>query len=160
MCMPWAPVAAAGEEAASPGIEQVVTSFERAGYVVDSPIFWPSTGLTTFFVQDVDFVDGTSGRVLLVLTYPDTLRAEHDHRLAHVQEEIDLGTPIANSDERGPALMAGYGRSAWWHNIALVQAKQQYTPRWRKRHKPSWCAQRPAAARSSSSSNRSTRTSS
>jgi hypothetical protein len=32
------------------------------------------------------------------------------------------------SDERGPELMADYGRSAWWHNIALVQRRQHSTP--------------------------------
>jgi hypothetical protein len=97
--------------------EQVRASFVRSGYTTDSPIYWQSSGLTTFFVQ------AAPERVLLVLVYPDIARAEEEHRIAHAQEEADLGTPIAFSDDQGPELMPGYGRSSWWHNVALVQAE-------------------------------------
>jgi hypothetical protein len=108
-------VAHAREVAPTLTTEQVRACFEHHGYLADAPIYWESSGLTTFFVQDPE-------RVVLVLVYPDTARAEEEHRLAHALEEADLSTPIAFSDDLGPELIPGYGRSSWWHNVALVQA--------------------------------------
>jgi hypothetical protein len=118
---PFSVVADAREVTPALTTEQVRASFVRNGYATDSPIYWQSSGLTTFFVQDAP------ERVLLVLVYPDIARAEEEHRMAHAQEEAELGTPIAFSDEHGPELMPGYGRSSWWHNVALVQANPRAT---------------------------------
>jgi hypothetical protein len=113
---------------ASVTAEQASAGFVRAGYEADSAIHWESSGLTTFFVRD-GFVDdlGTE-RVLLVLVYPDTAHADEQHRLAHVQEEGDVGSQVAFGDDLGPELIPGYGRSAWWANIAVVQAIRPSSP--------------------------------
>jgi hypothetical protein len=122
VCAQLSGVAEAREAAPVLTTEQVQASFVRGGYTADSPIYWQSSELTTFFVRDVESTPGATERMLLVLVYSDTAKAEEEHRLAHAQQEAELGTLVAFSDEDGPELIPGYGRSAWWLNIALVQA--------------------------------------
>jgi hypothetical protein len=113
------PPVSAREEAAPVTAEQVRLGFEHAGYSVDTPIYWSSSRLTTLFVSDGV---GVTGRVLLVLVYPDLETAREQQRTAHVSQEADLGLGLAFNDQQGPQLIAGYGRSSWWLNVAVVQA--------------------------------------
>jgi hypothetical protein len=96
----------------------VRSAFEHAGFDADQPIYWQSSGLTTFFVRD----NGFDERIALVLVYPDQETAAEEHRAAHAQEEQERGMALALSDDVGPQLLPGYGRSAWWHNVAVMQA--------------------------------------
>jgi hypothetical protein len=95
-------------------VEQVRDRFQSSGYQTDTPIYWESSQLTTFFAFDDE-------RGLLVLVYRDLESAEQERRAAHTEEEADVGTPLALDDDMGPQLLPGYGRSAWSHNVALVQ---------------------------------------
>jgi hypothetical protein len=112
--------ASALETAFALSAEQVTSEFVRSGFVVDAPIFWESSELTTFFVRDAD----DDARILLVLVYPDASRATAQRQLAEAQEAAELGEPGLFTDELGPELVPGYGRSFWLANVALVQASR------------------------------------
>lgn len=101
-------------------VEQVRDTFQHSGYDTDEPIYWDSSALTTFFVRDSSF----DKRLVLVLVYPDVETANTEHQAAHAQEEAERGTAFTMDDDNGPQLMQGYGRSAWWHNIAIMQANR------------------------------------
>jgi len=100
-------------------VEQVRDVFEHGGCDTETPIYWESSQLTTFFARD-SFDD----RVLLVFVYPDVATAEQEHRATHAEEEAERGTALVFDDDHGPRLMPGYGRSAWWQNVAIMQALQ------------------------------------
>ncbi|HEY3064083.1 MAG TPA: hypothetical protein VGL99_34360 [Chloroflexota bacterium] len=114
----FAPNASAHEAQSALTLEQVRDTFQHRGFDTDEPIFWESSVLTTFFVRDGPLYD----RLVLVLVYADAQAAEQEHAAAHAQEEAELGLPLTVDDDQGPQLVPGYGRSAWWHNVALVQA--------------------------------------
>jgi hypothetical protein len=117
-----APSVYAHEDAVPLTAEQVRLGFERNGYDVDTPIYWSSSRLSTLFVWDAREGSSPSRRVVLVLVYPDVETAFTQHRMAHLQEEADTGLRLVFNLEQGPQLLPGYGRSSWWHNVALVQA--------------------------------------
>jgi hypothetical protein len=96
-------------------VEQVRHRFERGGFDVATPDYWSSSNLHTFFAWDAE-------RLILVLVYPDVEWAIEEWGSEHALEEREVGLMLPISEDRGPQLIAGYGRSAWWRNIGVVQA--------------------------------------
>jgi hypothetical protein len=100
-------------------IEQARGAFSAAGYQVDQALNWEWTSppVSTFQVHDL-----ANGRVLMVMVYPDAAGAQTGWRqaLAREPQQSPAGV-VAASD---PHLIAGYGKSVWSGNVAMVQATQ------------------------------------
>jgi hypothetical protein len=115
--LPMSAQAAAPRELAP---EQVRTAFARAGYVVSEPSVWTDEAVL-FMVRDP--ADGPADRpVLRVFIFLNAAVAAEEHRRAHLHDEARRNRTIADSDDHGPQLLAGYGASVWRANVALVQA--------------------------------------
>jgi hypothetical protein len=82
-------------------VEHVRGAYSSAGYQVSTPLNWgwTSPSVSSFRVQDTP-----SGRVLMVLVYPDAAAAH-----------------AAQSQAR---LVSGYGPSTWNGAVAVVQTTQ------------------------------------
>jgi len=87
----------------------VEAAFIHAGFEVEASMDWSwlSPAHTTLRVRD-----RANERVLLVLVYKDASPAAVERLMAHAP------------------LVPGFGPSAWWHNVALVQANQFDLDRW------------------------------
>jgi hypothetical protein len=100
-------------------VDQVRDGFLSQGFQVDAPTtWWTDSHVTTFTVSD-----STSGRILMVLVYPDTATAQAEIAMARAHEASDNGellTPVG-----GPHLVLGYGPSILRQNVALVESTQQ-----------------------------------
>jgi hypothetical protein len=100
----WPTAASAQTQPASgslPTVENVRGVYSSAGYRVGTLINW---GWTTPSVSSFQVRDTSSGRVLMVLVYPDLAAAR-----------------TAQSQAR---LVSGYGPSTWNGTVALVQTTQ------------------------------------
>jgi hypothetical protein len=120
------PLTAAAQPASTADMtaDQVRADFQSLGYQVDTPTtWWTNNHVTTFTVSDRSDQGSASGRVLMVLVYPDTATAQSELTRAQAREAADNAdlTPAA----AGPHLVPGYGPSILLHNVALVESTQQ-----------------------------------
>ncbi|HEX8969036.1 MAG TPA: hypothetical protein VF937_14215, partial [Chloroflexota bacterium] len=93
-------------------------AFTSAGYVADQPQSWDWTSppVTSFQVHDT-----ASGRVVMVLVYPDVAAAQTELRQAASHDQVGAGS--------GPHLIPGYGPSVWNANVAMVEATESQLAR-------------------------------
>jgi hypothetical protein len=76
--------------------DQIRSGCINQGYQVEAPTnWWTNDGVTTFRVSDA-----TTGRILMVLVYPD----------------------LATADAETAHLVLGYGLSTWRGNVPLVES--------------------------------------
>ena len=100
-----APMAPAGAQSTEGPIltpEQVRAEYLQHGFRASEPLTWWTDGSTTFTVEDSTERGSPSGRILLVIVYPDAATAEAGRR-------------------DGAHLVPGYGPSIFRGNVALVQ---------------------------------------
>ncbi|MBV9323341.1 MAG: hypothetical protein JO352_06095 [Chloroflexi bacterium] len=97
-------------------VEQVRAEFIADGYQVGAPLnWWTNNHVTTFIVSDAS---QQSGRVVVVLVYPETATAQAE---------------TSGADQlTGRRLVPGYGPALVRQNVALVEStwqelSQQYT---------------------------------
>jgi hypothetical protein len=108
------------QEATAPrflSVDQVRSAFSSAGYQVDQAESWNWTSppVTSFEVHDA-----STGRVVLVLVYLSTAAAQAAMLDAETHEQA-LGAGAPNNETGSPHVVAGYGRSVWDGNVAMVQ---------------------------------------
>jgi hypothetical protein len=117
------PLAAGAQPAPSADmtVDQVREAFLSQGYQVDEPVpWWTTNHVTTFTVSDAS--DQGTGRVLMVLVYPDTATAVAELDKAEAREAAD--TTEQPTISGGPHLVPGYGPSVWRQNVALIESTQ------------------------------------
>jgi len=120
------PVAAGAQPAptAEMTVNQVRDDFLGLGYQVDAPTtWWTNNHVTTFTVSDRADQGSASGRMLMVLVYPDTATAQAEMTTAQAHEAAQ--TTDQTAPFGGPHLVPGYGPSILVHNVALVESTQQ-----------------------------------
>jgi hypothetical protein len=112
--------AAHAQEAPGSGFDQIRDAFSTAGYQVDQAHAWNWTSpqVTSFQVHD-----STTGRVIMVLVYPSATAAETAQLDAAMHEQAVDAVGLTD-DAVAPHLIAGYGRSVWVGNVAMVQTTQ------------------------------------
>jgi hypothetical protein len=104
--------------------DQVRAEFLSLGYQVDAPITWWTTNhVTTFTVSDRSDQGTASGRILMVLVYPDTATAQAEISKAQSREVSE--NTAQDPASAGPHLVPGYGPSILLQNVALVESSQQ-----------------------------------
>ena len=118
------PLAAAAQPAPSTPLtaEQVRNEFLSQGYLADAPITWWTNNLTTFSVSDRTQQASRTGRVLMVLVYPDAATAQAETDKARALELA--ANPELAVVAGGPHLVPGYGPSILRGNVALVESTQ------------------------------------
>jgi hypothetical protein len=112
----------AQDATASPvlSVDQVRNAFSSAGYQVDQAQAWnwASPPVTSLQVRD-----SATDRVVMVLVYPSTTAAQAALLEAETHEQgLNAGLPANGGG--APHLIAGYGRSVWDGNVAMVQTMQ------------------------------------
>jgi hypothetical protein len=119
------PVAAGAQPApTSMTADQVRNEFLGLGYQVGVPTtWWTNNHVTTFTVADRSGQGSASGRILMVLVYPDTATAQSEMSNAQAREAAENADLAATAG--GPHLVAGYGPSILLNNVALVESTQQ-----------------------------------
>jgi hypothetical protein len=100
--------------------EQVRAAYLNAGHLVSKPIAFDD-GVVTFSVSHPS--DALQQHpVLRVLVYTSTAVAVAAHQQASGRNEADRSGALADSDDRGPRLLTGYGLSVWRQNVSIIQA--------------------------------------
>jgi hypothetical protein len=120
------PLAASAQPAPASDLtsDQVRAEFLRFGYLADAPMtWWTSNRVTTFSVSDQTQQASRTGRVLMVLVYPDSVTAEAERSQAQAREAGD--TSESFTLDHGPHIVPGYGWSLWWRNVAMVESTHQ-----------------------------------
>jgi len=101
-------------------VDQVREAFSTAGYQVHQAQNWNWTSppVTSFEVHD-----SSNGHMVMVLVYPSATAAEAALLEAETHEQaLSAGT---QTDAGGsPHLIAGYGRSVWNGNVAMVETTE------------------------------------
>jgi hypothetical protein len=100
--MPTAPAGAQSLSTPLLSPEQVRAEYVDRGFQASRPITWWTDGSTTFTIEDPTELNSPSGRVLMVIVFPDLASAE----------------AARQADDR---LVMGYGPSVFQGNVALVQ---------------------------------------
>jgi hypothetical protein len=108
----WPMIASAQSQTYPVTVDRAYAQFASAGYQVE-PITrwgWTSPSMSTFVVHDP-----TTERVLMVMVFPteDIASVFRGRISAHFESEA--------SD---PHIISGYGRSAWFSNVGLVQSTE------------------------------------
>ena len=83
--------------------EQVRSQYLAQGFQTSEPITWWTNGSTTFTVEDPTEQNSPTGRILMVIVYPDAAAA-------------------AAERHAGAHLVPGYGPSLFQGNVALMQS--------------------------------------
>jgi hypothetical protein len=101
-------------------VDEVRGAFSTAGYQVEQAQTWNWTSpqVTSFQMHD-----SNTDRVVMVLVYPSMTAAQAALLEAAAHEHaLEAGAPT--NDGGAPHLIAGYGRSVWDGNVAMVQTTQ------------------------------------
>ena len=83
--------------------EQVRGEYLAQGFLTSEPITWWTNGSTSFTVEDPTEQNSPSGRILMVIVYPE-------------------GATAAAERHNGAHLVPGYGPSLFQGNVALMQS--------------------------------------
>lgn len=104
--------------------DQVRADFLGLGYQVDAPTtWWTNNHVTTFTVSDRSDQGSASGRILMVLVYPNAATAQTEISTAQAHEAAENADLTLAAG--GPHLVAGYGPSVLRQNVAVVESTQQ-----------------------------------
>jgi hypothetical protein len=79
--------------------------------------------VTTFSISELTQQASRTGRVVMVLVYPDAVSAQAESSRAEAHEAA--ATSEGLTPDHGPHLVPGYGWSLWWHNVAMVESTRQ-----------------------------------
>jgi hypothetical protein len=94
--------------------DDVRARFAEAGYQVGEPTTWWTNGSTTFLVHD----QVPTGRVLMVLVYPDIDTAQAERQRSEASAVADGLAP----ESARP--VPGFGPGVWQGNIVLAESTQ------------------------------------
>jgi hypothetical protein len=115
------PVSVAAQAATGLTTDEVRTAFVEQGYRVSAPLtWWTSDHVTTFMVSDGE-QRGSTGRVVMVLVYPDVATAEAERARAQTREAADTSGALSTD---APHLVPGYGPGVWRNNVAIVESTE------------------------------------
>jgi hypothetical protein len=104
-------------------VDEARQAFLAQGYQLDTPMtWWTNNHVTTFTVSDRSGQRSGTGRVLMVLVYPDTATARDEIVRAQAGETSDTTQFLTAAT--APHLIPGYGPGVLRGNVALVESTQ------------------------------------